>query len=37
MLIKVLQKFDVSLDVALGTVEICSLSAMCASFLGEVI
>lgn len=35
MLIKVLQKFDTSLDVALGTVEVCSLSTMCASFLGD--
>ena len=36
MHIKVLQKFDISLDVALGTVEVCSLSTrMSASFLGD--
>lgn len=36
MLIQVLQKFDIALDVALGTVELLSLSTrMCASFLGD--
>lgn len=36
MLITVLQKFDISLDVVLGTVEVCSFSTrMCTSFLGD--